>query len=127
MLSNLNHPNVLRFYGVVVESQAEPNVIGIMTEYMKGGSLSAFLRCASLQPLKHGTSRASMFDRCVNGIMLQNGAATGACCLDIEHYSCSALLVILSSILMFCRVTTSAWHATSVWSSCLFAACSTLK
>lgn len=44
MLSNLNHPNVLRFYGVVVESHAEPNVIGIMTEYMKGGSLSAFLR-----------------------------------------------------------------------------------
>ena len=48
MLSNLNHPNVLRFYGVVVESHAEPNVIGIMTEYMKGGSLSAFLRCPSL-------------------------------------------------------------------------------
>ena len=44
MLSNLNHPHVLRFYGVVVESYAEPNVIGIMTEYMKGGSLSAFLR-----------------------------------------------------------------------------------
>ena len=44
MLSNLNHPNVLRFYGVVVESYAEPNVIGIMTEYMKGGSLAAFLR-----------------------------------------------------------------------------------
>ena len=44
MLSNLNHPNVLRFYGVVVESHAEPNVIGIMTEYMKGGSLAAFLR-----------------------------------------------------------------------------------
>ena len=46
MLSNLNHPNVLRFYGVVVESHAEPNVIGIMTEYMKGGSLAAFLRWA---------------------------------------------------------------------------------
>ncbi len=46
MLSNLNHPNVLRFYGVVVESYAEPNVIGIMTEYMKGGSLAAFLRWA---------------------------------------------------------------------------------
>lgn len=44
MLSNLNHPNVLRFYGVVVESYAEPNVIGIMTEYMKGGSLAAALR-----------------------------------------------------------------------------------
>ena len=47
MLSNLNHPHVLRFYGVVVESYAEPNVIGIMTEYMKGGSLSAFLRSVS--------------------------------------------------------------------------------
>jgi len=48
MLSNLNHPNVLRFYGVVVESYAEPNVIGIMTEYMKGGSLAAFLRLVLL-------------------------------------------------------------------------------
>ncbi len=48
MLSNLNHPNVLRFYGVVVESYAEANVIGIMTEYMKGGSLAAFLRLVSL-------------------------------------------------------------------------------
>ena len=37
---------MLRFYGVVVESYAEPNVIGIMTEYMKGGSLAAFLRWA---------------------------------------------------------------------------------
>lgn len=56
MLSNLNHPNVLRFYGVVVESYAEPNVIGIMTEYMKGGSLAAFLRysatCIILVPTK---------------------------------------------------------------------------
>ena len=54
MLSNLNHPHVLRFYGVVVESYAEPNVIGIMTEYMKGGSLSAFLR--SVYRLMHASS-----------------------------------------------------------------------
>ena len=117
MLSNLNHPNVLRFYGVVVESQTEPNVIGIMTEYMKGGSLSAFLRCASLQPLMHCTSCASMFDRYVNGIMLQNGAATDACSLDTGDCPCSVLLVILSRIPLLCRVTTIFWHATTVWSS----------
>jgi serine/threonine protein kinase len=43
-LSALNHPNVLRFYGVVVESHEDPTVVGIMTEYMRGGSLSHMLR-----------------------------------------------------------------------------------
>ena len=45
MLSNLNHPNVLRFFGVVVASAQEPTaVVGIMTEYMRGGSLATFIR-----------------------------------------------------------------------------------
>jgi serine/threonine protein kinase len=45
LLADLNHPNVLRFYGVVTQSASDPTVIGIMTEYIKGGSMSAFLRC----------------------------------------------------------------------------------
>ena len=44
MLSDLNHPNVLRFYGVVTESAADATVVGIMTEYIHGGSLAQFLR-----------------------------------------------------------------------------------
>jgi serine/threonine protein kinase len=56
MLASLNHPNVLRVYGVVVVdppaglgplgspgSPLDRTVVGIMTEYMRGGSLSAFL------------------------------------------------------------------------------------
>lgn len=35
---------VLRFYGVVTESAADNTVIGIMTEYIRGGSMSSFLR-----------------------------------------------------------------------------------
>ena len=46
MLASLNHPNVLRFYGAVVASAEDPAVVGIMTEYMRGGSLSQFLTCA---------------------------------------------------------------------------------
>ena len=46
MLASLNHPNVLRFYGAVVASSDDPAVVGIMTEYMRGGSLSHFLTCA---------------------------------------------------------------------------------
>lgn len=44
MLADLNHPNVLRFYGVVTEGVNDNTVIGIMTEYIRGGSLSSFLR-----------------------------------------------------------------------------------
>lgn len=59
MLGSLNHPNVLRVYGVVVVdppagvgppgslgspgSPLDRTVVGIMTEYMRGGSLSSFL------------------------------------------------------------------------------------
>ena len=53
----MNHPNVLRFYGVVVESQANPTCIGIMTEYMRGGSLADLIRCSFLLSL---TSHASV-------------------------------------------------------------------
>ena len=44
LLAQLNHPNVLRLYGVVTVSQQDPSVVGIMTEYVRGGSLSANLR-----------------------------------------------------------------------------------
>ncbi|KAK9848098.1 hypothetical protein WJX84_007357, partial [Apatococcus fuscideae] len=44
MLASLNHPSVLHLYGVVVDNHHERNVVGIMTEYMRGGSLSAALR-----------------------------------------------------------------------------------
>jgi serine/threonine protein kinase len=42
-LASVNHPNVLRFYGVVLNEPAG-NVVGIITEYMRGGSLSGLLR-----------------------------------------------------------------------------------
>lgn len=45
-LATLNHPNVLRFFGVVTEPSADgsPQVVGIMTEFVTGGSLTQFLR-----------------------------------------------------------------------------------
>ena len=43
-LQKVNHPNVLRFYGVVVDSDSARSVVGIITEYLPDGSLSAFLR-----------------------------------------------------------------------------------
>lgn len=42
LMSRLNHPNVLRFYGLVVKG---PLVVGIMMEFAKNGSLSSYLRC----------------------------------------------------------------------------------
>ncbi len=51
MLASLNHPSVLHLYGVVVDNHHERNVVGIMTEYMRGGSLSAALRCGLLHQL----------------------------------------------------------------------------
>lgn len=51
MLGSLNHPNVIRFFGVVVESVAAQNVVGIITEYMGGGSLSALLHTPPGLPL----------------------------------------------------------------------------
>lgn len=47
VLASVNHPNVLRFYGVVTQSDEDPSVIGIMTEYIKGGSLADLIRFAA--------------------------------------------------------------------------------
>lgn len=44
MLAVLNHPNVLRFYGVVTAGPTDQTVVGIMTEFMNGSSLSNYLR-----------------------------------------------------------------------------------
>jgi serine/threonine protein kinase len=44
VLASVNHPNVLRFYGVVTQSKADPTCVGIMTEYMRGGSLANMIR-----------------------------------------------------------------------------------
>lgn len=47
-LRGMNHPNVLRFYGRVLDH--ENRVVGIITEYMKGGSLSALVRYGQVLP-----------------------------------------------------------------------------
>lgn len=39
LMSRLNHPNILRFYGLVVDDQG--TVVGIMTEFAAGGSLAS--------------------------------------------------------------------------------------
>ncbi len=46
LLSKLNHPNVLRMYGVVCQSSQDPTIVGIICEFVKGGSLTASLRRA---------------------------------------------------------------------------------
>lgn len=50
LLGGLNHPHVIRFFGVVVESANSSQVVGIMTEYMAGGSLSALLQASAGPP-----------------------------------------------------------------------------
>lgn len=67
LMSRLNHPNVLRFYGLVVSG---PLVVGIMTEYARGGSLSQYLRDArgttpGYLPLRR---RADLALHAVNGM-----------------------------------------------------------
>lgn len=44
VLASVNHPNVLRFYGVVTRNEKNPTIAGIMTEYIRGGSLSDLIR-----------------------------------------------------------------------------------
>ncbi|WIA22655.1 hypothetical protein OEZ86_009625 [Tetradesmus obliquus] len=67
LLADLNHPNVLRFFGVVTESAQDNTVIGIMTEYIRGGSMSSFLRMSrSLLPLR---------TRCELALAASNGLA----------------------------------------------------
>jgi hypothetical protein len=41
LMSRLNHPNVLRFYGLVTQGDY---VVGIMTEFAASGSLASFMR-----------------------------------------------------------------------------------
>lgn len=41
LISRLNHPNVLRFFGLVTQ---EDYVVGIMTEFAASGSLATFMR-----------------------------------------------------------------------------------
>jgi len=66
MLASLNHPNVLRFYGVVIAGREDPAVIGIMTEFMRGGSLAQFLRSGiHFLPLRE---RAELALHAVNGL-----------------------------------------------------------
>jgi serine/threonine protein kinase len=76
VLAKLNHPNIIRMYGVVIEredasgasgthpssgggsasgggaraSAPAPQIAGIMTDYVRGGSLSGQLRAAKRRP-----------------------------------------------------------------------------
>eukprot|EP00873_Tetraselmis_striata_P014748 jgi/Tetstr1/435012/TSEL_023983.t1 len=71
LLGSLNHPNVIRFFGVVVESVAAQNVVGIITEYMSGGSLSALLHTPpglQLPPVIPLRRRAELALGAVNGM-----------------------------------------------------------
>ncbi|KAI8469014.1 MAG: hypothetical protein J3K34DRAFT_514681 [Monoraphidium minutum] len=92
LLADLNHPNVLRFYGVITDapggggsagaasasaagggggsasSGGEPGaVVGIMTEYVRGGSLAQFLRA--------GRAPLPLRLRCELALQAANGLA----------------------------------------------------
>jgi serine/threonine protein kinase len=63
LMSRLNHPNVLRFFGLVVEG---PMVVGIMTEFAAAGSLAQYLRSGvGFIPLRQ---RAQLALHAVNGM-----------------------------------------------------------
>jgi serine/threonine protein kinase len=66
LMSRLNHPNVLRFYGLVTSGRL---VVGIMTEFAAGGSLAAALRSGAVPgnflPLRR---RAQLALHAVNGM-----------------------------------------------------------
>ena len=87
MLAALNHPNVLRFYGVVTASASEQTVVGIMTEYMPGGSLSNYLRCGPPPPppanlcFAHATC-IHLYNVLAHGLQCKNRH-----CLDINIIS----------------------------------------
>eukprot|EP01025_Chloroclados_australasicus_P054069 TRINITY_DN6404_c0_g4_i1.p1 TRINITY_DN6404_c0_g4~~TRINITY_DN6404_c0_g4_i1.p1 ORF type:complete len:674 (-),score=61.76 TRINITY_DN6404_c0_g4_i1:1727-3748(-) len=59
-LAELNHPNVVRFYGVVSESGSESadGICGIVTEYVDGGSLYGYLR-----KLRSSNQRLTLLER----------------------------------------------------------------
>lgn len=66
-LSELNHPNIIRIYGLVTETNDETSpVIGIMTEFVRGGSLSHYLRRRRTLSLK---------ERCQLALYAANGMA----------------------------------------------------
>ncbi|KAL4860150.1 putative serine/threonine-protein kinase SIS8 [Chlorella vulgaris] len=63
LMSRLNHPNVLRFFGLVVDG---PMVVGIMTEFAAAGSLASYLRSGvGFIPLRQ---RAQLALHAVNGM-----------------------------------------------------------
>lgn len=63
LMSRLNHPNVLRFFGLVVDG---PMVVGIMTEFAAAGSLASHLRSGvGFIPLRQ---RAQLALHAVNGM-----------------------------------------------------------
>lgn len=72
VLSTLNHPNVLRFFGVVYDASqrgASPTdfaIVGIITEYVRGGSLAQLLRPS--QPLLSLKARCALALHAVNGM-----------------------------------------------------------
>lgn len=75
-LAGLNHPNVLRFYGVVVDDADDSMVVGIMTEFMSRGSLSALLKAR--------TSYLSLRERLDIALQVASGMAYLAK-MDVVH------------------------------------------
>mmetsp|Transcript_21014 Transcript_21014/g.46094 ORF Transcript_21014/g.46094 Transcript_21014/m.46094 type:complete len:781 (+) Transcript_21014:243-2585(+) len=82
VLAKLNHPNIIRMYGLVTESQSEagperaaqqvygppqPAIAGIMTEYVRGGSLS--------QQLRSLTRKLTLKERCNVALQASLGMA----------------------------------------------------
>uniref|UniRef100_A0A7S0RG56 Protein kinase domain-containing protein n=1 Tax=Chlamydomonas leiostraca TaxID=1034604 RepID=A0A7S0RG56_9CHLO len=73
VLARLNHPNIIRMFGLVTEPAADPacgvsplqpagnqpTIAGIMMEYVRGGSLAQRFRAAS-----NGNWRLSLRERC---------------------------------------------------------------
>lgn len=100
MLAAVNHPNVLRFYGVVLESAQDPSVVGIMTEYMRDGSLAAWLRCAP-PPLLPGFQRVCLCRVTWHGAPLkwwhagnpEGGFGNGTHLAGTSHFDTSLLQV----------------------------------
>ena len=74
-MSRLNHPNVLRFYGLVTQGRM---VVGIMTEFAGGGSLAAALRSGlvpgGIIPLRR---RAQLALHAVNGMAYLHSQRVG--------------------------------------------------
>lgn len=75
-LSELNHPNIIRFYGLVTETMDEASsVVGIMTEYVRGGSLAAYLRNRRRLNADTRLPTLSLRERCQLALHAANGMA----------------------------------------------------